>query len=156
MNALETKRSEIATALAVVLPDGRFSAYPRPMTRAVAPAGWVEQPFGGEQTVAGGNAKQIVTTFPIWFVYDGTDEAQVAGLDDLITKAWTALAALPHIHPRRWRPATLPVITQANGETVTIPWRAVVIDVEAVILAVSFCALPAAEPVDIPPDIVYS
>lgn len=155
MNVLDEKRKAIATALSAVLTDGRFSAYPRPMTRAVAPAGWIEQPTGAEQTVPDGRAKQIVATFPVWFVYDGSDEAQVAGLDDTLAKAWQALVPLSQIHPRRWRPATLPVVTsQSTGEAVTIQWRAVVLDVEATILAVSFCPPPAAEPVDIPPEIV--
>lgn len=155
MNILDVKRAEIATALEVVLPDGRFSAYPRPLTRAVAPAGWIEQPTGTEQAVPDGRAKQIVATFPVWFVYDGSDEAQVAGLDDVIAKAWQALVPLAQIHPRRWRPATLPATTNpTTGETVTPPWRAVVLEVEATILAVSFCPPPAAKAVDIPPELV--
>lgn len=153
MNLLDVKRAEIAAALSAILPDGRFSAYPRPMTRAIAPAGWIEQPSGTEQAI-GGTATRIVATFPIWFVYDGTDEAQVAGLDDLVSKAWAAVTVLSQIHPRRWRPTTLPVlVNQTTGETTTIPWRAVVIDVDTTILAVSFCA-PTTGPVDIPPDIV--
>lgn len=164
MSALDEKRQEIAAALAVVMPDGRFSAYPRPMTRGVAPAGWIEQPFGGEQSLAGSNTRQIVATFPVWFVFDGTDEAQVAGLDDVVTKAWQALTPVAQVHPRRWRSATLPVLgagsgysTMTNtlsGDAVPIPWRAVVLDVEATFLAVSFCAPPVPEPVDIPPVIV--
>lgn len=155
-NVIDVKRAEIATALAAILPDGRFTAYPRPLTRLVAPAGWIEQPAGQESSVPNGQAKQVVTTFPVWFVYDGSDEAQVAGLDDTIAQAWAALAALSQIHPRRWRPATLPTGTNpTTGEPVTFPWRAVVLEVEATILAVSFCK-PTAEPVDIPPELVQS
>lgn len=155
MGALDEKRQQIAAALQVILPDGRFTAYPRPMTRGVAPAGWIEQETGSEQSVSGGNARQIVATFPVWFVFDGSDEAQVAGLTDIIPKAYQALEPLAQVHPRRWRPATLPLLTNAaTGETTTIPWRAVVLEVEATILTVSFCAFPAPTPVDIPPVIV--
>jgi hypothetical protein len=148
-NLLDVKRSEIATALASVLPDGRFTPYPRPMTRSLAPAGWVEQPTGNV------DGSKITATFPVWFVYDGTDEAQVAGLDDLVAKAWAALTRIGQIHPRRWRPAAIPSTTNAaTGETVTPPWRAVVIDVDTTMLAVSFCLPDAPSTVDIPPALV--
>lgn len=150
MNLLDVKRSDIAEALAEVLPDGRFTPYPRPMTRTLAPAGWVEQPTG---SVTDG---RVVATFPVWFIHDGTDEAQVAGLDAFVAKTFEALARVPQIHAKRWRPATVqPVVNPMTGEQVTPPWRAVVIDVEATALAQSFCLPAAPIPADIPPELVH-
>jgi hypothetical protein len=144
-NLLYVKRAEIATALADVLGDGMFTPYPRP--NMIAPSGWLEQPTGSS------DGNRIVATFPVWFVYDGPNEAQVAGLDDVVAKAWAALTRVAQVHPKRWRPATLPPVTTPTGEVVSSPWRAVVIEAEATILAHSFC-IPTVEPVDIPPALV--
>jgi hypothetical protein len=145
MNVIDAKRAEIANALYAVLGDGMFTPYPRP--RMVAPSGWIEQDSGNF------DGPRVVTTFPVWFVCDGADEAQVAGLAGIVANALAALTRVNQVHPRRWRPATLPPVTSPLGEVVPSPWRAVVIDVEATILANSFCA-PTVEPALIPPELV--
>lgn len=151
MSALADKRAEIATALEAVLTDGRFYAYPRPMPWTVAPCGWIEQPAGGEQPTSGGGTK-IVSTFSIWFVHDGSVEAQVAGLDDIVVQAWSALMQVPQVHPRRWRPDAL-IVTDVNGQQTGVEWRAAVIEADATTLAAAFCT-PTVQPAAIPPELV--
>lgn len=148
MTILADKRVELVNALAVVLP-GRVKPYPRTMSAPVAPSAWIGQPEGAERTLPGMRSTAVVATYPVTVVYDGSDEAQVAGLDDLVVKCWWALTAVPQAHPRRWRPTTIDVV----AGTTEIKWRAAVIDVEVTVAAISMCPDPPTA-ATIPPPLV--
>lgn len=134
MTVLADKRQALMQALQVVLP-GRVTPYPRTMSIPAAPSAWIGQPDGAERTLPGMRSTAVVATYPVTLVYDGAEDAQIAGLDDLVVKCWWALTAVPQAHPRRWRPATVDIV----AGTVERQWRAAVIDVEVTIAATSFC-----------------
>ena len=84
----------------------RVHAYP-PQT-VVAPCVWVEQPRGGENVVGDlGTVLVDDATFPVAVVYDGSDRAQVAGLDELVARVWDAARTVGH--PIRFEPGPLDV-----------------------------------------------
>lgn len=84
--------------------NGRVSAYPPP--QPAAPCIWVEQP-SGSATSTGGGALIDVATFPVAVVYDGADRAQVAGLDELVSRVWDAARTVGE--PQRWEPRLVDV-----------------------------------------------
>ena len=79
--------------------------------------------------------------FPIWIVYDGTDRAQVAGIDDIVSGVLDAVATVRGAEVSGWNPQPL---------TSTPNRRAVVVDVEYPITATTFC-LP-----DVGGDVVHA
>jgi hypothetical protein len=90
MSRLSDARARLYTELSPVLP-GRVEEYPPPSgQRYAAPRIWIEQPEVSRATV-GARSVLAVATWPVWCVYDGADRAQVAGLDDLVSKCWDAL-----------------------------------------------------------------
>jgi hypothetical protein len=79
-----------------------------PPAQAVAPCVWIEQGSGGEQAV-GTVATGLVdaATFPVAIIYDGTDRAQVDGLDELVARVYDAARTVGT--PRRWEPRQIDV-----------------------------------------------
>ena len=90
MSRLSDARARLFTELSPVLP-GRVEEYPPPAgQRYAAPRVWIEQPEVTRATL-GARSVVAVATFAVWCVYDGADRAQVAGLDDLVSRCWDAL-----------------------------------------------------------------
>lgn len=132
MNRLGIARKALAVALEAVLP-GRTSAHPPAGYRYVAPFIYIEQPFVNRATL--GRGTQIsVATFPVWIVYDGTDSAQVDGLDDVVSNAWDAVTAVRNAEPQAVRADD---VAQSPGSERRL--RAAVMSVEVTLTAVSLC-----------------
>lgn len=93
VSRLADTRTRLAQALRDddVLPDWRVHDYP-PETVA-SPCVWIDVPTVRVDDLGRG-ARQIVSTWPIVFVVDGGDPAQVAGLDEALPLVWDAIDAL--------------------------------------------------------------
>lgn len=143
MNRLSAERQRLHDALAPLLP-GRVHPYPAPAGTKASPGIWIGQP-----TVLRSSLGRTVTTtavFPITLAYDGTDRAQVAGLDDLTSNAWDALDALERCSPDAARPDTLDLDAERQVRTT-------VLAVDVTITARTLC-LPDVDEVAIPPTIL--
>lgn len=139
MNTIDDALDRLMEALRPLLPPGRVS--PVPISNAVGPAIWVDSPSLSPNRLQGATAWYV--DFPVWVVYDGADEAQLAGLNDLLARMLDACAGVKLCWPSGVRP----------GELRDSPdWRAQVMTIRMTITSRSFC-LPAA-PVEapIPPD----
>jgi hypothetical protein len=103
VNRLDDAQTRLYTALSGVLDEpfqieehrlvgfsnGRVSKYPPP--QVVAPCVWIEQATGSigvVGTTVTGLIDQV--RFPVTIVYDGADRAQVAGLNELVSRVWDA------------------------------------------------------------------
>ena len=75
----------------------------------------------GFRTTIGERTEIKLVQFPIWIVYDGTDRAQVAGIDDIVSGVLDAVAHVPGAEVSGWNPQ--PLDLNSNR-------RAVVVDVE--------------------------
>jgi hypothetical protein len=138
---LSAARSELTGALAPVLP-GRVQSYPPPFGALAAPMIWLDQPQIVTATI-GRSTSATVAAFPVFCVYDGADRGQVAGLDDLVSKAWDALCTVERCEPEAARPQQLDA---RYGSTL----RAAVITAAYTIAARTLC-LPDVEESPIPP-----
>lgn len=96
LHRIALARADLHTAIAGVLDPGRVSAYPR--REDVGVQVWIDMP-----TVAA-NSNSIDVDFPVHFTYDGTDEAQVAGLDDVVSRVWDACEREKATTPTRVQP----------------------------------------------------
>lgn len=144
-NLFADARTAIVDALDVVLPGRVFPYEPehglnhRP---GGGPSIWLDVALPAERQAATG-AKFVTVQFPVVFSFDGADHAQVAGLDELQSKALAAISALPNT---RWVGVTVP--TREAGKN-----RSIVHTYETRLGVASFCA-PTVTPADIPPPIV--
>ena len=129
MNRLGDVRQTLTAALEPVLP-GRVQPYPPASSNGMAaPAVWVDIP-GGVRTTIGERTPVLVATYPISIVYDGADRAQVAGLDDIVSKVVDAIAGCRGADVARWR--RLPIDPNSNR-------RMVVVEVDVTITATTLC-----------------
>lgn len=147
MNKFAEARARIVAALDEVLP-GRVFPYQPPKGTHHRPGGgptiWLDVALPAERRQGGATVVKTVQ-FPVVISFDGSDDAQVAGLDELQAKALDAISALPHT---RWVGVTVP--THSPGEN-----RSIIHTYEQTIGVGSFCA-PTVDPADIPPPIVRS
>jgi hypothetical protein len=102
VNRLGQARQTLVDAIAPVL-SGRTAPYPpTPQQAGLAPAVWVDQSDGFRTTI-GERTSVIIATFPINVVYDGTDRAQVAGIDEIVSGIVDAVAHVRGAEVARWR-----------------------------------------------------
>lgn len=150
MNRLAEARTNLATALADVLP-GRVHAYPLPrLARGTAPAVWLDRPTVGRETV-GARSRIISATFPVWIVVDGADRAQLAALDDIVAAVWDYAEATTSCEPRFAQPRDT-AITVGTGQTPSV-LPGYVVDVAVTIAARTLCP-PDVASATIPPELV--
>lgn len=143
-NRLAVERQRLYNALEAVLP-GRVHPYPPPTGVKAAPGIWIGQPTVLRTTI--GRATRASAVFPITLAYDGADRAQVAGLDDLVSNTWDALAGLERVEPDAARPE--PLNTDPDDRQI----RATVLAADVTIAARTLC-LPDVEQVAIPPTLI--
>lgn len=151
MSRLSEARASLHAALSHVLDEpiqleedrlvafspGRVHAYP-PGTIA-APCVFIEQPSGQVGTTGAGNVLFDLARFPVAVIYDGTDRAQVAGLDELVARVWDASRAAGE--PVAFTPGPL----DTGGPNL----RATYVDVEVRIRALTLCGSAAPAPVEV-------
>jgi hypothetical protein len=123
-------RLELAAALEPVLP-GRVQTFPPTTRRWAAPLIFIDQ------VSITPVAAQIVATFPVWCVVDGTVDAQIAIHDDLVWN--TFLAVYPYAD-------TVAVRTQQLAL-----WRASTVDVDVVLEVSTLTGTPPPQIVTVPP-----
>ena len=83
--------------------------------------------------------------FPVTIVHDGSDDAQLAGLDEITGRVCDAISGLRGAHR---------IAARVGTEAIrSIDYPAVVIDVDVVLDGQSFCA-PAAIQAEVPPPLV--
>lgn len=141
MNRFAQSRAALVAALDEVAP-GRTFAY---RTDKVVPAVWLGVALPGERTPTGGRTPVKVARFPVTITFDGSDDAQVAGLDELTAKVTDAIQALPGARV---------VGARTSEETVAgRAYQAVVLDVSYSLGIGSFCG-PTVTAAEIPPPIV--
>src|SRR5687768_4486776 len=99
-NIIDTSLDELAAALSEVQPDRTTST---PRTDDVGMSMWIEMPTLTPERVIGG--KHVAADFPVIITTDGADRAQVAFLNDCVSKVWDACQRLRHTHPVSARPA---------------------------------------------------
>lgn len=99
-------RQALHDAIAGVLDPGRVAAYPA--AQDVGIRVWIDLPS------VGSNGNTIDVDFPVHCTYDGADVAQVAGLDDVVSRVWDACESLKNTTPIRVFPG--PDI-QVGGQT---------------------------------------
>ena len=75
---------------------------------------WIDQSDGFRTTI-GERTQVMIATFPINVVYDGTDRAQVAGLDDIVSGIVDAVAAVPGAEVARVAPSAESIRTSRTG-----------------------------------------
>lgn len=142
MNRLDDAQTRLYTALSSVFDEpfqveedrlvgfsnGRVSKYPPP--QPVAPCVWIEASSGGESTT-GTTAVGLVdaAVFPVAVVYDGADRAQLAGLNELVSRVWDKARTVGD--PQRWEPRLVDV----GGPNL----RGVFVDVEMRVGARTLC-----------------
>jgi len=103
---------------------------PYPPQDFVAPCVWVEQPRGSTRQVGTTGLTTVdYVTLPVAVVYDGSDRAQVAGLDELVARVWDAARTVGE--PVGFQPQPVDV----GGPNL----RATVVDVDMPIAALTFC-----------------
>lgn len=134
MNVIDDQLARLVDVLEPILP-GRVS--PTPSGSSVSPAIWVELPSLAPNRVQGASAWFV--DFPVWISCDGTEAAQVAGLNDIVAKAIEACVRLRNCWPVGVRP----------GEAGD--WRTQVLTVRMTIAARSFCQPDAPTEAPIPP-----
>lgn len=119
------------------LSAGRVHKYPT--SQPNAPCLWIEQPEG-LMTRVGTQAQHWATivTLPVTVCHDGTDRAQVAGLDELVSRVWDAANRVPDAEPMRFRPQPINV----GGPNL----RGTRVDVEMTLRHTTFCPVPAEPP----------
>ena len=121
MNRLGVARDALVNAIAPVL-SGRVYPYPPNPTEArVAPAVWIEDDEG-HRDIIGERTSVIVTTFPIWIVYDGADRAQVAGLSQIKSGIIDAVAHVPGAEVSGWRPQPLDFNSNRRASILTVDY----------------------------------
>lgn len=130
-------RQALHAALVGVLDDGRVAAYPPGQDVGVRV--WIDVPSVGV------NGRTIDVDFPVHCTYDGADTAQVAGLDDVVSRVWDACEAVKNTTPLRVSPG--PDVT-VNGTT----RRRQIVTVRTGVAARTLCSPddPGSSP--IPPD----
>lgn len=107
--------------------NDRVSKYPPP--QPVAPCVWIEQ-ASGATGVTGATAGLVdLVRFPVTVVYDGADRAQVAGLNELVSRVWDAARTVGD--PIAFTPGPV----DAGGPNL----RSTVVDVEMRIGARTLC-----------------
>lgn len=143
MNRLAHARLALAEALDPIL-SGRVDPYPLP-AGAAAPHISIGQPGGARSTV-GQRGIGIVATFPVTISYDGADRAQVAGLDDLVSRSVDAIRRLSGADVAGWRPE-LPDPDSPNR-------RSTVIEVDVTIAAATLCPPDVPGEATIPPQLM--
>jgi hypothetical protein len=97
-----------------VLP-GRVSPYPP--TDDVGVRVWIDEP-----SIVPSGQSSIAVEWPIVAVYDGADMAQVAGLDDLISRIWDACETARSTTPLQSRPG----VHTGSRRTQTITVRRII------------------------------
>lgn len=130
-------RQALHAAIAGVLDDGRVAAYPA--AQDVGIRVWIDVPSVGV------NGNTIDVDFPVHCTYDGADVAQVAGLDDVVSRVWDACEALKYTQPLRVFPG--PDITVGTQTR-----RRQIVTVRRSIAARTLCPPDAAGASPIPPD----
>lgn len=124
-------RSSLWDVLRNALDPTPWRAHKYPPAQVVAPCIFIGTTPDLAQDVRGTpGATFTIATFPITAVFDGADERQVAGLDDMQCLVWDAVLAVG-ANPRSATPGRLNV----GGPTL----RSVVIDAEFVLLATTLC-----------------
>lgn len=149
MNRLDQARRDLAAALEPVLP-GRTSPYPPTAGRQIAPYVYIDQPELERATI-GQRSRVTVATFPVWIVYDGTDRAQIAGLDDLTSKVWDAIEVTTGAVPMLSRRDSVPITSDNATGAPLKRYRAAVVSVEVTVAATTLC-VPDVAASPIPPE----
>lgn len=130
-------RGALHAAIAGVLDPGRVSAYPS--GQDVGTAVWIDVPSVSL------NGKTIDADFPVHCTADGTDQAQVAALDDVVSRVWDACERLKYTEPLR---SSVAADIQVNGSS----RRHQIITVRRSIAARTLCLPDAPGVSPIPPD----
>lgn len=130
-------RETLHSILVGLLDEGRVSAYPADQNVGVQV--WIDVPT----VQPSGNG--IVADFPLHCTYDGSDSAQVAGLDDLVSRIWDACERTSGIEPQRSQPGP----DLSIGQSVR---RRQIVTVRAFIAARTLCLPDAPGASPIPPD----
>jgi hypothetical protein len=124
-----------------VLP-GRVSPYPP--TDDVGVRVWIDEP-----SIVPSGQSSIAVEWPIVAVYDGADMAQVAGLDDLISRIWDACETARSTTPLQSRPG---VHTGTRPGSDTGSRRTQTITVRRIISARTLCEPGALDESPVPPE----
>jgi hypothetical protein len=149
MSRLSDARATLHAALKPVVEDPinglalsveRVHQWPAPQPNA--PCVWIEQP-SGVLTEAGRQSSVLINTvtFPVAVVFDGSDRAQVAGLDELVARVWDQAWAAGG-RPVRFRPGPVNV----GGPSL----RATYVDVEMTVRSITFCDPVPARTLEVP------
>lgn len=148
MNVLTRAREELHASLADVFVepvrgyafDGRVLPY-RP-SRASAPLVWLDDSSSNRSRAE--RAWSWAVTFPVWVVHDGTVEAQVAGVEEIIGRVYDAARAARFTvlgHDPSPLPAELVQATTTNPPRL----RAAVVSITTGLVRETFCPPPDSE-----------
>lgn len=137
LHAVGVARQTLFSAIADVLEEGRVAAYPPGQDVGVRV--WIDIPSINV------NGKTIDVDFPVHCTYDGTDTAQVAGLDDVVSRVWDAVEIVRNTTPVRVFPGADIAV---NGST----RRRQIVTVRSSIAARTLCLPDAPGESPIPPD----
>lgn len=108
MNALTVAREVLVAAADAVLPGRVFGYSTTRGQRGVAPYVWLEAPTLDPETV--GTASTLwVAVFPVRVVVDGAAHAQVAELDEVVTKLVDSFEATRGVQVRHVEPGDVDV-----------------------------------------------
>jgi len=117
------------------------AASPRPPTRLVPPAAWVDVPT---QHQSPAEVRAMSATFPVVLVTDGSSDQQVRLLDKLLAHAWDQLAAVK-VGPYR-------AIVQTGGpedvDTGGATARGLVFRVQVPLQVQTLCPQPLVQDID--------
>ena len=137
LHRVAQSRADLFALLEPIAP-GRVTPYPS-TAADVGPRVWL-----GEPTIQTSGQSSIAVEWPIVVIYDGADAAQVAGLDDIISRIWDACEAAPNTTPMYSRPDN---DTTTTGEKRRIQ----VVTVRRLISARTLCVPEAPTDSPIPP-----
>lgn len=130
-------RQALHAAIAGVLDDGRVAAYPA--AQDVGIRVWIDE----HRLTRSGNG--ILVEFPVHCTYDGTDAAQIAGIEDVVSRVWDACERVKGMEPQGSNPG--PPITVGNQAR-----RQSIVPVRVLIAAKTLCPPDAPGASPIPPD----
>lgn len=149
--AITAARKAITEALSAVVPAGRCTPYPR-TNSWVGTAVWLDVPA---IVRTGTNADRINFDFPVWLVADGTNDAQIAELDELQAVVWDELDRMTRCTPQMsksltWSPE------QTAPTTPRRLFNAVQIIARWMHTARTMCPIPAPEPAAFPAQLIQT
>lgn len=140
MNAITDRRTAMHDALAEVFvaPIGGLAFSGRvhrtEPAKLAAPCVYIDASAGRSATSKGGAALYL-TTYPVVVVYDGAQQAQIDGVEELVCRVMDAVGAVDRAEVTGHAPITLDV--QRIDPTSKL--RAVAVSVDVPILTRTFC-----------------